>query len=67
MDEVNDREVSHFPPVLYIDTILSVFQADIFRNDPADWNIDKASDARMVYVPKDTVVEFMRKVSQLRA
>ena len=28
------------------------------------WSIDKASDARMVYVPKATVVEFMKKVSK---
>ena len=30
----------------------------------SDWNIDKASDQRMVYVPKDTVIEFMKKVSK---
>jgi len=30
--------------------------------EQADWTIDKASDQRMVYVPKDTVIEFMKKV-----
>jgi len=28
-----------------------------------EWSIDKASDQRMVYVPKDTVIEFMKKVN----
>ena len=31
--------------------------------EKAEWSIDKASDQRMVYVPKDTVIEFMKKVS----
>lgn len=31
--------------------------------EKAEWTIDKASDQRMVYVPKDTVIEFMKKVS----
>ncbi len=31
--------------------------------EKSEWNIDKASDQRMVYVPKDTVIEFMKKVS----
>ena len=30
--------------------------------EKAEWSIDKASDQRMVYVPKDTVIEFMKKV-----
>ena len=40
-------------------------QAEIYNMERSDWNIDKASDQRMVYVPKDTVIEFMKKVSSL--
>ena len=39
------------------------FQANIFINEKQDWAVDKASENRMVYVPKETVVEFMKKVS----
>ena len=41
--------------------------AEVFQLPQVDWSIDKASDQRMVYVPKDTVVEFMKKVSELRS
>lgn len=34
-----------------------------FAFDPHDWSMDKASNQRMVYVPKDAVTEFMKKVS----
>ena len=34
----------------------------MYNLNRSDWNIDKASDQRMVYVPKDTVIEFMKKV-----
>ena len=40
-------------------------QAEIYNLEKAEWTIDKASDQRMVYVPKDTVIEFMKKVSLL--
>ena len=40
-------------------------QAEVYNLNRSDWNIDKASDQRMVYVPKDTVIEFMKKVSFL--
>lgn len=36
--------------------------AEIYNLEQADWSIDKASDQRMVYVPKDTVIEFMKKI-----
>ena len=39
-------------------------QAEIYNLEKAEWTIDKASDQRMVYVPKDTVIEFMKKVSE---
>ena len=35
---------------------------EIFEMEKQTWSIDKASDQRMVYVPKATVVEFMKKV-----
>lgn len=38
-------------------------QIEIYNLEKSTWTIDKASDQRMVYVPKDTVVEFMKKVS----
>ena len=34
----------------------------IFEMEKQTWSIDKASDQRMVYVPKETVIEFMKKV-----
>ena len=42
-------------------------QATTYNIERSDWTIDKASDQRMVYVPKDTVVEFMRKVSKAQS
>ena len=44
--------------------ILVLSQAEIYNLEKAEWTIDKASDQRMVYVPKDTVIEFMKKVSE---
>lgn len=36
--------------------------AETYNLDRTDWCIDKASDQRMVYVPKDTVIDFMKKI-----
>ena len=66
VDEVFDRDVSF--NALYSSELLTSFsfecaQAEIYNIERSDWTIDKASDQRMVYVPKDTVIEFMKKVS----
>jgi len=36
--------------------------AETYNLTKSEWHIDKASDQRMVYVPKDTVVDFMKKI-----
>ena len=46
--------------------ILFLVQAEVYNLNRSDWSIDKASDQRMVYVPKDTVIEFMKKVGYLK-
>ena len=38
---------------------------ELFEMEKQTWSIDKASDQRMVFVPKATVVEFMKKVRRL--
>ena len=42
--------------------LIVYFQAELYNLDLHEWTIDKASDQRMVYVPKDTVIDFMKKV-----
>jgi len=34
----------------------------MFEIEKHGWTIDKASNQRMVYVPKNTVVDFMKKI-----
>ena len=66
VDEVYDRDVSLSKQTSSTDCYLTLLclnvQAEIYNLEQADWTIDKASDQRMVYVPKDTVIEFMKKV-----
>ena len=42
-----------------------LFQANILSMEKHEWAIDKGSGNRTVYLPKDTVVEFMRKVVKI--
>ena len=65
VDEVFDRDVSRMfiCNVLWERLTYFLEQAEIYNLEKSEWTIDKASNQRMVYVPKDTVVEFMKKVS----
>lgn len=70
VDEVYDRDVSKLvtPKIVNLLTLFCLnVQAEIYNLEQADWTIDKASDQRMVYVPKDTVIEFMKKVRQTQS
>ena len=45
--------------------ILCLVQANIVQMERHEWVIDKGSENRTVYLPKDTVVEFMKKVTYI--
>ena len=44
---------------------LYLVQANIVQMERHEWVIDKGSENRTVYLPKDTVVEFMKKVTYI--
>ena len=44
---------------------LCLVQANIVQMERHEWVIDKGSENRTVYLPKDTVVEFMKKVTYI--
>lgn len=62
VEEAIDSRVRITTAILF-ELILNVNQAELRRPDKPEWSIDNAKNDRMVYVPKDTVVEFMKTVS----